>query len=85
LLKDRFGDSHGLEEVRKTAAFTWPKRPRTCTGSGSTIRVPVYFEYFIDSGEQISKLWKEYGGDDFFKIDWSRFKALADWYPAPRT
>ena len=46
-------------------------------------RIPVYFEYFIDSGEQIDKLWNEYGGKDFFDFDWSRFKALADWYPCP--
>ncbi|MBI4700408.1 MAG: molybdopterin-dependent oxidoreductase [Deltaproteobacteria bacterium] len=84
LLKDRFGEEHGLEHVRKTAVFTWPKRPEDVYWKWfNPSRVPIYFEYFIDSGEQISKLWKEHEGDDFFKIDWARFKALADWYPCP--
>jgi anaerobic selenocysteine-containing dehydrogenase len=45
------------------------------------VRVPVYFEYFIDGGEKITKLCESYGARDF--LDWSRFKALADWYPCP--
>ncbi|MGR9051232.1 MAG: PKD domain-containing protein, partial [Gammaproteobacteria bacterium] len=30
-----------------------------------------------------SDFWDEFGGRDFFDFDWSRFKALADWYPCP--
>ncbi len=29
------------------------------------------------------KLWDEYGGKDYFDFDWTRIKALADWYPCP--
>ncbi len=84
LLKDRFGEEHGLDHVRKRAVFTWPKNKEDVYWKWfNPSRVPIYFEYFIDSGEQISKLWDEYGGKDFFDIDWSRFKALADWYPCP--
>ncbi|MFH1891388.1 MAG: molybdopterin-dependent oxidoreductase [Candidatus Zixiibacteriota bacterium] len=84
LLKDRFGEKHGLEHVRKTGVFTWPKKKEDVYWKWfNPSRVPIYFEYFIDSGEQIDKLWNEYGGKDFFDFDWSRFKALADWYPCP--
>jgi molybdopterin-containing oxidoreductase family molybdopterin binding subunit len=84
LLKDRFGEEHGLEHVRKKGVFTWPKKKEDVYWKWfNPARVPIYFEYFIDSGEQIAKLWDEYGGKDFFDIDWSRFKALADWYPCP--
>ena len=84
LLKDRFGEEHGLEHVRKTGVFTWPKRPEDVYWKWfNPSRVPVYFEYFIDSGEQIAKLWAQYRGEDFFDFDWSRFKALPDWHPCP--
>jgi molybdopterin-containing oxidoreductase family molybdopterin binding subunit len=84
LLKDRFGEKHGLEHVRKKGVFTWPKKLEDVYWKWfNPSRVPVYFEYFIDSGEQIDELWDKYNGKDFFKFDWSRFKALADWYPCP--
>jgi molybdopterin-containing oxidoreductase family molybdopterin binding subunit len=84
LIRDRFGPENGLEALKKTGVFTWPKRKEDVYWKWfNPARVPVYFEYFIDSGEQIDKLWNEYGGRDFFEFDWSRFKALADWYPCP--
>jgi molybdopterin-containing oxidoreductase family molybdopterin binding subunit len=84
LLKDRFGTEHGLEHVRKKGVFTWPKRKQDVYWKWfNPSRVPIYFEYFIDAGEKMAELWKSYNGDDFFKLDWSRFKALADWYPCP--
>jgi molybdopterin-containing oxidoreductase family molybdopterin binding subunit len=84
LIRDRFGPEHGLEHLKEKGVFTWPKRKEDVYWKWfNPARVPVYFEYFIDSGEQISKLWSEYGGEDFFDFDWSRFKALADWYPCP--
>ncbi len=84
LLKDRFGEENGLEKVRKTGVFTWPKRQEDVYWKWfNPSRVPVYFEYFIDSGEQIKELWDSYDGADYFDFDWTRFKALADWYPCP--
>jgi len=84
LLKDRFGEEHGLEHVRKNAVFTWPKRKEDVYWKWfNPSRVPIYFEYFIDSGEQIAKLCDEFNAKEFFDFDWSRFKALADWYPCP--
>jgi molybdopterin-containing oxidoreductase family molybdopterin binding subunit len=84
LLKDRFGEEHGLEHVRKKAVFTWPKRKEDVYWKWfNPSRVPIYFEYFIDSGEQIAKLCDKFNAKEFFDFDWSRFKALADWYPCP--
>jgi anaerobic selenocysteine-containing dehydrogenase len=84
LLKDRFGEAHGLEYVSKTGVFSWPKRKEDVYWKWfNPSRVPIYFEYFIDSGEKIAKLCDEFNAKEFFDFDWSRFKALADWYPCP--
>jgi molybdopterin-containing oxidoreductase family molybdopterin binding subunit len=82
LLKDRFGPEHGIEYFKTDAVFTWPKKKEDVYWKWFLpVRVPVYFEYFIDGGEKITKLCESYGAKDF--LDWSRFKALADWYPCP--
>jgi len=84
LVRDRFGDEFDLEYFKKRGLITWPKRKEDVYWKWfNPSRVPVYFEYFIEAGEKISKLWDHYGGKDFFDFDWSRFKALADWYPCP--
>jgi anaerobic selenocysteine-containing dehydrogenase len=86
LLKDRFGDEHGLDYIKEHGVFTWPKKKEDVYWKWfNPVRVPVYFEYFIDGGEKISKLMKSYGvGEGHpLDLDWTRFKALADWYPCP--
>jgi len=84
LVRDRFGKEHDLEYFKKRGVFTWPKRKEDVYWKWfNPSRVPVYFEYFIDAGEKMDKLWKEYDGDKYFPFDWTRFKALADWYPCP--
>jgi anaerobic selenocysteine-containing dehydrogenase len=85
LLKDRFGPEHGLEYVRKKGVFTWPKRKEDVYWKWfNPSRVPIYFEYFINAGEQITKLCEQYDPQKkFINLNWSVFKALADWYPCP--
>ncbi len=87
LLKDRFGEEHGLDFVRKKGVFTWPKKKEDVYWKWfQSVRVPIYFEYFIDGGEKITKLMDSYGAlgkGGPLDLDWSRFKALADWYPCP--
>ncbi|MCP4599941.1 MAG: molybdopterin-dependent oxidoreductase [Proteobacteria bacterium] len=82
LLSDRFGEEHGLEYFKKRGLFTWPKKKEDVYWKWFVpVRVPVYFEYFIDGGEKITKMCESFGAKDF--LDWSRFKPLADWYPCP--
>jgi anaerobic selenocysteine-containing dehydrogenase len=82
LLKDRFGEDKDLEWFKKHGVLTWPKRKEDVYWKWfSPVRVPVYFEYFIDGGEKITAVCEQFGAKDF--LDWSRFKALADWYPCP--
>jgi len=82
LLKDRFGAENGLEALKKTAVFTWPKKKEDVYWKWfNPVRVPIYFEYFIDGGEKVTKVCESFGAKDF--LDWSRFKPLADWYPCP--
>ena len=86
LTKDRFGEQYDLEYFKKHGVFTWPKKKEDVYWKWfNKVRVPVYFEYFIDGGEKISALTKSFGADDGgpMDLDWSRFKALADWYPCP--
>ena len=86
LVRDRFGDEHDLEYFKKRGVFTWPKNKEDVYWKWFLpVRVPIYFEYFIDGGEKISKLMASYGvaKGDTLDLDWSRFKALADWYPCP--
>jgi molybdopterin-containing oxidoreductase family molybdopterin binding subunit len=85
MLKDRFGPEHGLEYVRKKGAFTWPKRKEDVYWKWfNPSRVPVYFEYFIDAGEQITKLCEQFDPKKkYINLNWSVFKPLADWYPCP--
>ncbi|MBI4879723.1 MAG: hypothetical protein HY812_08710 [Planctomycetes bacterium] len=82
LVRDRFGNEHDLEYFKKRGLFTWPKQKEDVYWKWfHPVRVPVYFEYFIDGGEKITKLCESFGAHDF--LDWSRFKALPDWYPCP--
>jgi molybdopterin-containing oxidoreductase family molybdopterin binding subunit len=82
LLKDRFGAEHGIEYFKERGVFTWPRLKEDVYWKWfNPVRVPIYFEYFIDGGEKITKLCESFGAHDF--LDWSRFKALADWYPCP--
>lgn len=86
LVRDRFGDEHDIEYFKKRGVFTWPKKKEDVYWKWFLpVRVPVYFEYFIDGGEKITKLMKSYGVTKGhpLDLDWSRFKALADWYPCP--
>jgi molybdopterin-containing oxidoreductase family molybdopterin binding subunit len=82
LLRDRFGDEHNLDWFKKHGVLTWPKLKEDVYWKWfSPVRVPVYFEYFIDGGEKITNLCESFGAKNF--LDWSRFKPLADWYPCP--
>ena len=84
LLRDRFGDEHNIEWFKKNGVLTWPKLKEDVYWKWfSPVRVPVYFEYFIDGGEKITNIIKEFGGEKHIPLDWSRFKPLADWYPCP--
>jgi molybdopterin-containing oxidoreductase family molybdopterin binding subunit len=84
LLRDRFGDEHNIEWFKKNGVLTWPKLKEDVYWKWfSPVRVPVYFEYFIDGGEKITKIIKDFGGEKHIPLDWSRFKPLADWYPCP--
>ncbi|MEW6262290.1 MAG: molybdopterin-dependent oxidoreductase [Thermodesulfobacteriota bacterium] len=49
-------------------------------GALSEARVPVYFEYFLEVGEEVRRVTREIG------LDWwdtSHYQPLADWRPCP--
>jgi len=54
-------EAHGLAHVCQTGVFTWPKRKEDVYWKWfNPARVPIYFEYFIDAGEQIAEALLEY-------------------------
>ncbi len=88
LLKDRFGEENGLEQVRKKGVFTWKKRPEDVYWKWfQPVRVPIYFEFFVDGGEKIHKLMDSFGAvgnGGPLDLDWKRFyKPLPEWNPCP--
>jgi molybdopterin-containing oxidoreductase family molybdopterin binding subunit len=64
VIKDRLGSDIGLEELKKTGIEKWPTKVEEMYWRWFTpVRVPIYFEYFIEGGEKLMKLLKSYGRD----------------------
>jgi molybdopterin-containing oxidoreductase family molybdopterin binding subunit len=83
LLKDRFGSDKGLEYAKKDGVITWPKKIEEIYWKWFLpVRVPIYFEFFIDGGEKAKKVIGQFD-PNYLGLDLSRFKPLADWYPCP--
>ncbi len=88
LLKDRFGEENGLEQVAKKGGFSWPKRPEDVYWKWfQPVRVPLYFEFFIEGGEKIHNLMDSYGavGDGGpLDLRWKDFyRPVPDWHRCP--
>ena len=82
VLKDRLGEDKGLEEVKKTGLVKWKaKVEETYWRWFVPVRVPIYFEYFIDAGKKLRKVTTDFGRPDMF--DMSFFEPLAQWNPCP--
>jgi molybdopterin-containing oxidoreductase family molybdopterin binding subunit len=80
VLKSAFGPKRGLEWFKKNGFITWPKKVEEVYWRHFLdVRVPIYFEFFLDRREKAKKLAEELGMPDI--IDWSRYTALPDWYP----
>lgn len=82
VLKDRFGDEHGLEWFKKHGVITWPKNPKEVYWRYFTpVRVPVYFEHFKVAGEQIRRIAREFDAEH--DINYFAWEPLPDWNPCP--
>jgi len=79
-IRSMTGGKLSLEDVAKEGRIRWAKSvqekyPRPFYKS----RIPVYYEYFLEAGARVKAT------TDALGMDWdvSRYKPLADWYPAP--
>ncbi|MCP4674429.1 MAG: molybdopterin-binding protein, partial [Deltaproteobacteria bacterium] len=83
LLSDRFGEEHGLEYFKKRGLFTWPKKKEDVYWKWFVpVRVPIYFEYFVDGGDKIQAMCEQFDAPDF--MPWKEFfQPLAEWFPCP--
>ena len=62
VLKNFFGEAHGLEWFKENGVMSWPKKAEEVYWrSRVPVRVPVYFEIFQTTGEQVRKVAEEFG------------------------
>jgi len=82
VLKDRLGEKRGLKALKKTGLVQWPTQVEEMYWRWFTpVRIPIYFEYFIDAGKKLGKVLKKFGREDMF--DLSYYEPLAQWNPCP--
>ena len=82
VLRDRLGDSNGLEELKKTGLVKWPVKVEEKYWRWFVpARVPIYFEYFLDAGKELKKVAESFGMPEI--ADYNFYKPLAQWNPCP--
>lgn len=82
VLKDRLGDNKGLEALKKTGLEKWPTKPEEMYWRWPVnVRVPIYFEFFIEAGQKAKELYESFGRPDV--MDYRFFTPLAEWFPCP--
>ena len=82
VLKDRLGSDKGLEALKKTGLEKWPTKVEEMYWRWFTpVRVPIYFEFFLEGGEKLQKLLASYGREDMADIRF--YTPLAEWFPCP--
>jgi anaerobic selenocysteine-containing dehydrogenase len=76
------GKEYQQEWFNKTSAMFFYEKTveESFPGSFTKARVPIYFEYFIDAGEQVKKVTRELGMDWW---DTSYYHPLPEWHPCP--
>jgi len=82
VLRDRLGDDNGLEALKKTGQVVWPaKVEETYWRWFVPVRVPIYFEFFLEAGEQLYEVANSFGMPEIANYDF--YKPLAQWNPCP--
>ncbi|MGO9590635.1 MAG: molybdopterin-dependent oxidoreductase [Candidatus Acidiferrales bacterium] len=81
-LKSFFGEGHGLEWFKENGVMNWPKKAEEVYWrSRVPVRVPVYFEIFQTTGEQVRQVAKDFGIEN--EINYQAYQTLPDWNPCP--
>jgi len=81
-LKSHFGEERGLEWFKQNGIIKWKKKPEESYWKHfMKLRVPIYFEWFIDLRERTEEIRRQlpYGEE----LDFSDLQPLPDWGPCP--
>lgn len=79
-LKSYFGPEHDLEWFKQHGLLKWPKKVEESYWKNFMhLRVPIYFEWFLDLKDRIENLKKELPYGD--EVETSDYQALPDWKP----
>jgi anaerobic selenocysteine-containing dehydrogenase len=82
ILKNYFGEEHGLAWFAEHGVMTWPKQAAEVYWRSRTpVRVPIYFEMFLNTGEEVRGIASRYGLED--QLNFQSYQALPDWNPCP--
>ena len=80
VLKNFFGEGHGMEWFQEHGVMNWPKKAEEVYWrSRVPVRVPVYFEIFQTTGEQVRKVARDLGIEN--DLNYKSYQALPDWNP----
>jgi len=77
-IRSMTGGARTLEDVAKEGRISWAKTAKErYPRMFFTPRIPIYYEYFLETGERLGAVTREMG----LKWDLSRYKPLLEWYP----
>jgi len=80
VVKHNFGPEHDWAWFKKHGFITWPKKPEEVFWKYlRDARVPLYWEFLLDTGEKVKKIAGELG----IELDWEHYSAVPDWFPIP--
>jgi anaerobic selenocysteine-containing dehydrogenase len=81
-LKNFFGESRGLDWFKEHGVLNWPKKAEEVYWrSRLPVRVPVYFEMFQTTGEQVRQVARQFGIEN--ELNYRAYRAVPDWNPCP--
>jgi molybdopterin-containing oxidoreductase family molybdopterin binding subunit len=78
VVRQDFGPEHNWEWFKKHGFISWPKKTEEVYWKYSRdARVPLYWEFLIDSGQKAKAIVDKMG----IELDWEHYSAVADWFP----
>lgn len=81
-VRNYFGPDHDLEWFKQHGVLTWPKKVEESYWKNFMhLKVPVYFEWFLDIKEKLEKIKEDLPYRD--EVDTTDLQPLPDWRPCP--
>ncbi len=81
-VKSYFGPDHDLEWFKEHGVLTWPKKVEESYWKNFMhLKVPIYFEWFLDIKDKIERIKEELPYRD--EVSTADLQPLPDWRPCP--